>query len=213
MRRPPRPSLPGTPAGPRTGHRARRSRMPVRTGAKRGNSGHVPAIIIAVALIIGVVGVAVAMNSRAGTAAGNATSPSAQPPGAKPAQGGATQTARQGGRLWNVRLVPNAPVRLRVNLDDPEPGIAEAAKAMYEADKKEAKGPDDPKTKAILREVVDFLVKVEAKLEQHVAKNPADRPLMQKVRDLMGAESWYGILMVLTEKDVADYFDRARGKG
>lgn len=110
-------------------------------------------------------------------------------------------------------MVPQQSLRLRVDLDNPEPGIAQAAKDTHNAFKKDYKGPDDPELQEVLREIVSLLKKLETRLEQHVAKNAADRPLMQRVRDLMSEESWYGVLMTLTDERVAEYFKQARGKG
>lgn len=199
--------------GPRVARRSRRGRAPARPGSRKSNSGYFPAAVIAGVLVLGIVVATVLMNSTTRSEINNSQAPAPQPAGAKQPSASLSQPVRQGGRIWNVRMVPQQSLRLRVDLDDPEPGIAQAAKEAHNADKKHFKGPSDPELQKVLREIVGFLKKAESRLEQHVAKNAADRPLMQRVRDLMSEESWYGVLMTLTDERVAEYFEQARGIG
>lgn len=177
-------------------------------------SGYFPAAVIGLVMLLGIVVAVWLMNAKPSPPAHNNAAPAATAGSGSSKQEPAKAATEppKAGRWWNVRIVPNEPVRLRVNLDDPEPGIAESARAIYKADKKSAKGPDDPELRATLREITGMLKKTESRLDQHVAKNPNDRPLMQKVRDLMSEESWYGILGTLSDDKIAAYFEKARGR-
>lgn len=212
MRRLPKPMPAGQPFAGAANRRRPARRRPVQVTPRRSNAGYFPAALIGLALCLGIVAATWLMNEGSrGSQPQNQQAPETGQ--RQPASQTTPATSAAAGRWWDVGLAPQEPIRIRVNLDEPGPGIDAAIAAIERHDPaaRRDKGAKAETRKAVT-EMVDLLKGVEARLEEHVASHPGDRPLMQKVRDLMGKEaSWIGMLVLHRDKEIAQYFARARG--
>lgn len=212
MRRLPKPMLTGQPFAGAAQSRRPARRRPAQVTLRRSNSGYFPAALIGLALCLGIVAATWLMNEGSrGSQPHNQQAPGTDQ--VQPARQKTPATSAAAGRWWDVGLAPKEPIRIRVNLDEPGPGI-DAAIADIERHDPASRRDKDAKaeTRKAVTEMVNLLKGVEARLEGHVAAHPGDRPLMQKVRDLMGKEaSWIGMLGPHRDKEIAEFFARARG--